>query len=173
MGGSPVTFAVDVRANEVVRWSREGDGVSAERDPVYAASMYVGGDADVLAALRRQFAPDAAVAVVPPAPRNDEQIRRVGGVRRREDAVRDDAETLRRGDDLLVGQRHERDVAVGADLGGRPEHLVGADGVEFVETVEDRDLDTHTWESDATVVNLRADPPCCASAIGDPVVPAP
>jgi DNA polymerase I len=62
MGGSPVTFAVDVRANEVVRWSREGDGVSAERDPVYSASMYVGGDADVLAALRRQFAPDAAVA---------------------------------------------------------------------------------------------------------------
>ena len=47
------------------------------------------------------------------------------------------------GDDVGRLMGHQLDGEVTSALGGVPEDLVRADGVELIEAVEDRDVDTH------------------------------
>ncbi len=83
--------------------------------------------------------PDAGlVSVVPSAAGHDEQVRHNVGER----AVRLDPKPMARGDYIRFAYRAKRHVPRRAKARRVLEHLVGADGVQFVEPVETGDCDS-------------------------------
>ncbi len=92
--------------------------------------------------------PDAGLAsVVPPAASDDEQVRGHVG----EQSVRFDSKPVARSDGLAFSDRAKRYVPGRAKACRVLKHLVGADGIQFVEPVEAGDCDSvhaqHTADS--------------------------